>query len=203
MPGPATAGGNAAGDGAILHQARQALSTRADLLSEASPPTSALQDHCRPSRRGRAASSKPSSARRSCAVPSDDAGRRRVDRPGLLPSPPTAATSQSVLRPGIEKAFERDLDLFYWMAELVRRTQPRSAAEAGRFGERLRRHHAVRWICAWRRPPPSGETSPSPGYRAPTIDWDHTAQRADAERVDGIPIGDREYRRRQPDPDPS
>ena len=30
-----------------------------------------------------------------------------------------------VLRPGIEKAFERDLDLFYWMAELVERTQPR------------------------------------------------------------------------------
>ena len=30
-----------------------------------------------------------------------------------------------VLRPAIEKAFARDLDLFYWMAELVERTQPR------------------------------------------------------------------------------
>src|SRR4030081_3272886 len=32
-----------------------------------------------------------------------------------------------------------------------------------------------------------------PGYRAPTIDWDRTAQRVlTLERVDGIPIGDRD-----------
>ena len=30
-----------------------------------------------------------------------------------------------VLRPAIELAFERDLDLFYWVAELVERAQPR------------------------------------------------------------------------------
>jgi len=35
--------------------------------------------------------------------------------------------------------------------------------------------------------------SADPGYRAPTIDWDRTAQRVlTLERVDGIPIGDRD-----------
>src|SRR3546814_4923135 len=35
------------------------------------------------------------------------------------------AVAVKILRPGIERAFERDLEFFYWLAEWVERTQPK------------------------------------------------------------------------------
>ncbi len=102
-----------------------------------------------------------------------------------------------VLRPGIARAFERDLDLFYWMAELVERTQPRfrrlkpvesvrAFADVVRFEMDLRMEAAAAEELGL-------NFADDPNYRTPAIDWDRTAGRVmTQERVDGIPIGDRE-----------
>ncbi|MDP1966751.1 MAG: AarF/UbiB family protein, partial [Reyranella sp.] len=109
----------------------QALSTRADLLSEGvAADLARLQDHL-PAFSG-------AEARRTIEAelgqPIDALFTSFEDLPVAAASIAQvhfAVTTDGrdvavkVLRPGIEKAFERDLDLFYWMAELVERTQPR------------------------------------------------------------------------------
>jgi ubiquinone biosynthesis protein len=101
-----------------------------------------------------------------------------------------------VLRPGIERAFARDLDLFYWIAELVERTQPRfrrlKPVESVRaFAEIVRIEMDLRLEAAAAEE--LGENfRDDETYRAPAIDWDRTAERVlTLERVDGTPIGDR------------
>src|SRR5260370_18133238 len=102
-----------------------------------------------------------------------------------------------VLRPGIEDAFARDLDLFYWMADLVERTQPRfrrlkPVESVKAFADVVRVEMDLRMEAAAAEE--LGENfRDDPGYRAPTIDWDRTALPVlTLERVDGIPIGDRD-----------
>ncbi|MBY0322531.1 MAG: 2-polyprenylphenol 6-hydroxylase [Reyranella sp.] len=102
-----------------------------------------------------------------------------------------------VLRPTIELAFERDLDLFYWVAELVERTQPRyrrlkPVDSVRAFADVVRVEMDLRMEAAAAEE--LGENFvDDPGYRAPTIDWDRTAERVlTLERIDGIPIGDRD-----------
>ena len=109
----------------------QALSTRADLLSEqVAADLAQLQDHL-PAFPGAA-------ARRiieaELGQPIDALFTSFDDTPVAAASIAQvhfAVTTDGrevavkVLRPGIELAFERDLDLFYWTAELVERTQPR------------------------------------------------------------------------------
>ncbi len=102
-----------------------------------------------------------------------------------------------VLRPGIAKAFEQDLDLFYWVAELVERTQPRfrrlKPVESVRaFADVVRVEMDLRMEAAAAEE--LGENfADDPNYRAPKIDWDRTGERVmTQERVDGIPIGDRD-----------
>src|SRR5262249_21202999 len=102
-----------------------------------------------------------------------------------------------VLRPGIEQAFPRDLDLFYWMAELVERTQPRfrrlkPLESVKAFADVVRVEMDLRMEAAAAEE--LGENfRDDPGYRAPAIDWDRTALRVlTLERVDGTPIGDRD-----------
>jgi len=102
-----------------------------------------------------------------------------------------------VLRPAIEAAFARDLDLFYWIAELVERTQPRfrrlrPVESVKAFADVVRVEMDLRMEAAAAQE--LGENfQADPNYRTPTIDWDRTAQRViTQERVDGIPIGDRE-----------
>ncbi len=181
----------------------QALSTRADLLSEeVATDLAKLQDHLPP-------------------FPGTEARQtieRELGQPiGALFSSfndvPVAAASIAqvhfavttdgrdvavkVLRPGIEQAFARDLDLFYWMAELVERTQPRfrrlrPIEAVGAFAEIVRIEMDLRMEAAAAEE--LGENfRDDPTYRAPTIDWDRTAQRVlTLERIDGTPIGDRE-----------
>src|SRR5215204_6337742 len=109
----------------------QALSTRADLLSEqVAADLAQLQDHL-PAFPGAA-------ARRiieaELGQPIDALFTSFDDTPVAAASIAQvhfAVTTDGrevavkVLRPGIELAFERDLDLFYWTAELVERAQPR------------------------------------------------------------------------------
>jgi ubiquinone biosynthesis protein len=101
-----------------------------------------------------------------------------------------------ILRPGIEQAFARDLDLFYWIAELVERTQPRlrrlKPVETVRaFAEVVRIEMDLRMEAAAAEEL-GNNFRDDPNYRTPSIDWDRTAQRVlTLERVHGIPIGDR------------
>ena len=110
----------------------QALSTRADLLSEeVAADLARLQDHlpafsgaeARAHHRGRARPADRCAVRAAsttCRSPPPRSPR------SISPSPPTAARSRSrCCGPASSAAFARDLDLFYWMAELVERTQPR------------------------------------------------------------------------------
>src|SRR5882757_1945281 len=181
----------------------QALSTRADLLSEeVAADLARLQDHL-PAFPG-------ALARRTIEL---ELGRPVEAIYASFDDVPIAAASIAqvhfatttdgrdvavkVLRPGIEQAFARDLDLFYWMAELVERTQPRfrrlKPIESVRaFAEIVRVEMDLRMEAA------AAEElglnfADDPDYRAPTIDWDRTARRVlTLERVVGIPIGDRD-----------
>ena len=102
-----------------------------------------------------------------------------------------------VLRPGIEAAFARDLDLFYWLAGLVevarpqfRRLKPLETVRA--FAEVTRTEMDLRMEAAAAQE--LGENfADDPGYRTPRIYWDLSAQRVmTMERIEGIPIGERE-----------
>ncbi|WP_295134574.1 2-polyprenylphenol 6-hydroxylase [uncultured Reyranella sp.] len=181
----------------------QALSTRADLLSEeVAADLARLQDHI-PAFPG-------AEARR---IIESELGQPLGAIFSSFDDVPVAAASIAqvhfavttdgrdvavkVLRPGIEKAFERDLDLFYWMAELVERTQPRfrrlKPVESVRaFADVVRVEMDLRMEAAAAEE--LGENfADDPNYRAPRIDWDRTAERVmTQERVDGIPIGDRD-----------
>ncbi len=180
----------------------QALSTRADLLSEGVAADLAhLQDHL-PAFPGTQAR----------AIVERELGQPLGALYSAFDDVPVAAASIAqvhfaittdgrdvavkVLRPGIEQAFARDLDLFYWMAELVERTQPRfrrlKPVESVRaFAEIVRVEMDLRLEAA------AAEElgvnfQDDPSYRAPTIDWDRTAERVlTLERIDGTPIGDR------------
>ena len=181
----------------------QALSTRADLLSEeVAADLARLQDHI-PAFPG-------TEARR---IIESELGQPLGAVFSSFDDVPVAAASIAqvhfavtadgrdvavkVLRPGIEKAFERDLDLFYWVAELVERTQPRfrrlKPVESVRaFADVVRVEMDLRMEAAAAEE--LGDNfADDPNYRAPRIDWDRTAERVmTQERVDGIPIGDRD-----------
>ncbi|TWT15509.1 2-polyprenylphenol 6-hydroxylase [Reyranella sp. CPCC 100927] len=102
-----------------------------------------------------------------------------------------------VLRPGIEEAFARDLDLFYWLADLVERTQPRfrrlrPTASVRAFADVVRVEMDLRMEAAAAEELGANFAS-DPDYRTPAVDWDRTARRVmTMERVRGIPIGDRD-----------
>ena len=181
----------------------QALSTRADLLSEeVAADLARLQDHI-PAFPG-------AEARR---IIESELGQPLGNLFSSFDDVPVAAASIAqvhfavtsdgrdvavkVLRPGIAKAFERDLDLFYWVAELVERTQPRfrrlKPVESVRaFADVVRVEMDLRMEAAAAEE--LGDNfADDPSYRTPRIDWDRTAERVmTQERVDGIPIGDRD-----------
>jgi ubiquinone biosynthesis protein len=181
----------------------QALSTRADLLSEeVAADLSRLQDHL-PAFPG-------AEARRIIEM---ELGKPIASLYATFDDVPIAAASIAqvhfatttdgravavkVLRPGIEVAFARDLDLFYWMAELVERTQPRfrrlrPVESVKAFADVVRVEMDLRMEAAAAQEL-NENFRDDPNYRAPEIDWDRTAQRVmTQERIDGTPIGDRE-----------
>jgi ubiquinone biosynthesis protein len=102
-----------------------------------------------------------------------------------------------VLRPTVEREIARDLDLMFWLAELVERTQPRlrrlKPLEVARtFEETVKIEMDLRMEAA-----AADELglnfADDPGYRTPKIDWDRTARRVlTQERVAGVRIDDRE-----------
>lgn len=184
----------------------QALATRSDLVGEeVAEALSALQDRL-----------PPFPAEEAEAAIEADLGRPVEELFVEFESRPVAAASIAqvhfavtsdlglgtrevavkVLRPGIERAFRRDLDLFYWLAETAHRYLPM-----------LDRFRAVEVVHTFRR---IAETemdlrleaaaasefrenfADDPTVKVPTVDWRRTGQRVlTLERVGGIRIDDK------------
>lgn len=181
----------------------QALSTRADLLSaQVADDLAELQDHL-----------PPFSAQIARKIIADELGRPVESVFATFDDQPIAAASIAqvhfattsegrevavkVLRPNIERDFAADLDLLYWLAELVEATQPhfrrlRPVASVRAFAEMVRIEMDLRMEAAACEE--LGENfAGDPGYRTPQVDWERTAQRVlTVERVHGIPIDERE-----------
>jgi ubiquinone biosynthesis protein len=102
-----------------------------------------------------------------------------------------------VLRPGIEQAFQRDLDLFYWLAGLALTLQPRlrrlKPLELVRlFEEQVMMEMDLRLEAA-----AASELAENfegdETYRLPAVDWERTGRRVlTTSRLSGIPLDDRE-----------
>jgi ubiquinone biosynthesis protein len=108
----------------------------------------------------------------------------------------TGEVAVKILRPGIEHAFRRDVDLLRWLAEIVEKTQPR-----------LRRFRPVEAIESFARQvefemdlrleaAAADELGHNfigdPTYRVPKIDWPRSARRVlTQERLTGIRMDDR------------
>ena len=108
-----------------------------------------------------------------------------------------APVAVKVLRPGIEKVFARDLDVFAWLADLAERTQPRlrrlkpreviaTLARSIGFEMDLRLEAAAAAELA-------RNFADDPGFRVPPVDWQLTGKRVlTLGRVEGIRIDHRE-----------
>jgi ubiquinone biosynthesis protein len=102
-----------------------------------------------------------------------------------------------VLRPGVEAAFARDLDLLLWLAEWVEKAIPgarrlRAVEVVGQLAQSVAFEMDLRFEAA-----AAAEMAENfrgdQNFRIPAIDWERTARRVmTIERVLGIPIGDRE-----------
>ncbi|MBM3642973.1 MAG: 2-polyprenylphenol 6-hydroxylase [Alphaproteobacteria bacterium] len=181
----------------------QALSTRADLLSaEVAADLGDLQDHLP----AFSAVEARATIERELGRSIDELYARFDDVPIAAASiaqvhfaatPDGREVAVKVLRPDIVAAFARDLDLFLWVADLVERTQPRfrrlKPVESVRaFADVVRVEMDLRMEAAAAEEL-GRNFADDPGYRAPTIDWDRTAERVlTLERVDGIAIGNRD-----------
>jgi ubiquinone biosynthesis protein len=180
----------------------QLLSTRADLLGEQfAADMSQLQDRLPPF---------PSDAAR--AIVEAEFGAPLAALFATFVDAPVAAASIAqvhfavttggedvavkILRPGIAAAFARDVDLFFWLAALVERTQPglrrlkpvevvRTLAETVRIEMDLRLEAAAASELA-------ENFAGDPDFRVPRVDWQRTSQRVlTLERVIGIRVDDR------------
>jgi len=102
-----------------------------------------------------------------------------------------------VLRPGVEKAFARDLDLLYWIAGLVEAAQPslrrlKPVETVKTFEDSIEMEMDLRFEAA-----AGSELAENlledPGFHIPAIEWRLTSQRVlTLERIHGIPIDERE-----------
>ena len=102
-----------------------------------------------------------------------------------------------VLRPEIESAFARDLDLLYWVAGLVHRLRPdlrrlKPVEAVKTFADSTRVEMDLRMEAAAAREL-AENFDDDPTFRTPDVDWDRTGRRVlTLERVRGIPVDQRE-----------
>ncbi len=111
-------------------------------------------------------------------------------------SGPDVEVAIKVLRPGIERAFQRDLELLYWVAGLVERTQPRlrrfKPVESVRMFEATVRIEMDLRMEAAAAAELAENFADDPSYHLPRIDWQRTSRRVlTMARVDGIRLDDR------------
>ncbi|MBM3537520.1 MAG: 2-polyprenylphenol 6-hydroxylase [Alphaproteobacteria bacterium] len=180
----------------------QALSTRADLVGEAvAADLSSLQDKLAPF---------PGEQARATIVtelgqPVETLFRRFDDAAVAAASIAqvhfaTAADGNEVavkvLRPGVERLFARDIDLFLWLAELAERLVPRirrlkPVAVVRAFEETVRLEMDLRLEAAAAAELGQNFTG-DPDFRVPKVDWARTARRVlTLERVGGLPVDER------------
>ncbi len=107
------------------------------------------------------------------------------------------AVAVKILRPGIEDAFTRDLELFYWLAELSERALPawrrlRPVEIIETFAESAAMEMDLRIEAA--AAIEIGENfADDPMYCVPRVDWQRTSQRVmTLERVEGVSIDELE-----------
>ncbi len=181
----------------------QALSTRPDLVGEeVAADLSALQDRL-----------PPFGARAARAIVEAEFGRPLGSLFHSFDDAPVAAASIAqvhfatvapgepvavkILRPGVERAFERDLELFYWLAGMAERALPswrrlRPVEVIATFAQSVALEMDLRFEAAAAselRRNFAGET----GFLVPAVDWRRTSRRVlTLERVEGIPIDERE-----------
>ncbi len=122
----------------------------------------------------------------------------RIREPASEDNPDTRETREvavKVLRPGIERAVERDLDLFRWIADVAETTQPRlrrlkPVVAVETFAESLRWEMDLRMEGA-AASELHGNFEDDPMYVVPTIDWERTGRRVlTTEWISGIPVHD-------------
>ena len=181
----------------------QLLSTRSDLLGEeVAADLSELQDRLPPF----AATEARAIIERELGRPIEELFDRFEDEPvaaASIAQVHMAVTKEGdevavkVLRPAIENAFARDLDLFYWLAEMAEWTQPsarrlkplevvRTMAETVRIEMDLRFEAAAASELA-------ENCADDPSFQVPRVDWLRTSRRVlTLERVSGIPIDERD-----------
>ncbi|MBT3931135.1 MAG: 2-polyprenylphenol 6-hydroxylase [Rhodospirillaceae bacterium] len=129
------------------------------------------------------------SARIRVAAPDDAASDDEAN------TPETREVAVKVLRPGIERAVERDLDLFRWIADVAETTQPRlrrlrPVVAVETFAESLRWEMDLRMEGA-AASELHGNFEDDPMYVVPTIDWERTGRRVlTTEWISGIPVHD-------------
>ncbi len=102
-----------------------------------------------------------------------------------------------VLRPGVEDAFEKDLDLFFWVAELVERAKPdlrrlRPVDSVNTLADTVELEMDLRFEAA-----AAAEMAENfqgdHSFLTPEVDWVRTGKRVlTTERFHGIPMDDRE-----------
>ena len=98
-----------------------------------------------------------------------------------------------ILRPGIKEAFARDLDLFYWLAETIERTQPRlrrlKPVEAVRtFEQSVRIEMDLRFEAAAAEELRDNFVD-EPRFTVPAVDWQRTSEHVlTLERVAGVRV---------------
>ncbi len=186
----------------------QFLSTRADLLGEElAADLSELQDRLPPfpSREARA------TIERELGRPLDELFESFEDTPISAASiaqvhlalskggneRPGEEVAVKVLRPGVERAVQRDLELLYWFAALAERTQPRlrrfrPVEVVNLFEQTVRIEMDLRMEAA-AAAELADNFAGDPSYRTPPIDWQRSSRRVlTMGRIGGIPIDDRE-----------
>jgi ubiquinone biosynthesis protein len=101
-----------------------------------------------------------------------------------------------ILRPNIEAAFERDLDLFFWVAEIlerrvrgIRRLKPLEVVKT--LKESVFFELDLRFEAAAATEMATNISRHAHGFRIPAVYWNLTSKRVlTTEWVDGIPLGD-------------
>jgi len=185
----------------------QMLSTRTDLLGEqVAADLSLLQDRLPPF----PAAAARATVEAELGQPVDSLFQSFEEQPvsaasiaqvhfALLPADaafPIRQVAVKILRPGIEQAFQRDLDLLFWLAGIVERTQPRlrrfrPLAVIREFARSVALEMDLRLEAA-AAVELAGNFAEDPTYRVPAIDWERTAKRVlTQERIAGIRMDDR------------
>ena len=110
---------------------------------------------------------------------------------------PDVEVAIKVLRPGIVRAFERDLELLYWVARLAERAQPRlrrfKPVDSVRMFEATVRIEMDLRMEAAACAELAANFAEDPSYHVPAVDWQRTSRRVlTMGRIDGIRLDDRD-----------